>query len=188
MLRTLPQTRDHSLARRIAGIAAFTVLIAISARVEIYFGSPIPFTLQVLTVLLAGMVLGSVDGAASALLYLVLMRLNLPIGAGGAGASALLGATAGYLIGFVPAAFVVGLLTERGQMRFWQRWLAGIVGVAVIYVFGATMLKLYLNADWSNAWTLGVQPFIAVDLAKAIIAASLAEGGRALLLRNAFRA
>ncbi len=184
MLRTLPQTRDYGLGRRIVAVVAFAALTAVAARVQIYFGSPVPFSLSVLTVLLSGMVLGATDGAISQVLYLLLLRLDLPVAAGGAGAAAFFGPTAGYILAYVPAAWIVGFLTERGQTRFWQRWLAGIVGIAVIYILGATFLKTFLNADWAKAWALGVQPFIVVDLAKAVIAASLAEGGRALLLRN----
>ena len=184
MLRTFPQAQEYTIQQRLAGVAIFTILTAIAAQLEIHFGGPVPFTLQVLTVLLAGMVLGSRDGMLSQIAYLGLIWLNFPIAAGGVGAAALSGATAGYLVGFVPAAWIAGFLTERGATRTWQRWLAGIAGIMVIYLFGLPVLKATTGADWRTAWSWGVAPFITLDLIKAVIAAGMTEGGRALLLRT----
>lgn len=184
MLRTLPQTRDYSQLQRAVAILIFTGLTAMSAQFEIRLGGLVPFTLQVLVVLLSGMVLGARDGMISQVLYVGLLRLNLPIGAGAAGAAALLGPTAGYLLGFIPAAGVVGFLVEKSGPHFWLRWLAGVAGIVVIYVLGVIGLLPFVGSDLNAAWVNGVAPFIVVDLAKAIIAASLAEGGRAALMRN----
>ena len=184
MLRTLELPRIHEPTMRLLGISLFVVLIAISAQIEIWFGGPVPFTLQVLTVLLAGMVLGARDGALSVLAYLGLMAINLPVAAGGAGASALSGVTAGYLIGFIPAAFVAGWLVEHGANRIWQRWLAGFVGIVIIYAIGVPVLKIITNAEWSQAWEWGVYPFLGLDLVKALIAAGLVESLRAWLMRR----
>ena len=183
MLRTFPQTRDAQPGYRLASIGAFTLLTIISARITIPL-QPVPFTLQTLAVLLAGLILGARDGALSQLAYLALIAVGLPVDANHLGAAALFGPTAGYLIGFVPAAFVAGLLVERGSSRMLQRWLAGIVGIAVVYLCGTILLKLNTGISWSAAWAGGVAPFIALDLVKALIAAALAEGGRAFLLRQ----
>jgi len=180
MLRTLPQTRDQNLSYRLAGIAVFTVLTIIASRITIEIGV-VPFTLQPLAVLLSGMVLGGRDGFLSQLVYVGLIALGAPLDARGLGAAALVGPTAGYLIGFVFAAGVAGYLVERGAKRVWQRWLAGVVGIMVIYAFGLVILKLNTGMDWGAAWNAGVTPFIAPDLAKALIAAALTESGRALL-------
>jgi biotin transport system substrate-specific component len=183
MLRTLPQTRDSKLTYRLAGITVFTLISILSARVTIEIGV-VPFTLQPLAVLLAGMVLGGRDGFLSQAAYVALIAAGLPLDARGLGTAALFGPTGGYLIGFVVAAGVAGLLVERGAARVWQRWLAGIAGVAVIYLFGIVVLKLNTGLDWTKAWEAGVAPFIIPDLAKALIAAALTEGGRKLLLRQ----
>lgn len=189
MLRTLKLKRTESNQWRLVGITAFVILIAISAQVEIWVGSPVPFTLQVLTVLLAGMVLGARDGAISTIIYLGLIAANIPVAAGGAGSAALQGASAGYLIGFVPAAFVSGWLVEHGADKVWQRWIAGVIGVLIIYAYGTPTLKIYFDltgdgATWQQAWAWGVAPFIGFDLLKALIAATLVEGSRSLLMRN----
>lgn len=183
MLRSLPQTRDQSLTYRIAEIAVFTIITILSARVTIDIGI-VPFTLQPLAVLLSGMILGGRDGALSQLAYLALIAAGLPVDARALGTAALSGPTGGYLIGFIVAAGVSGLLVERGAAKVWQRWLAGIAGIAVIYLFGILVLKLHTGMAWDAAWTAGVAPFIAPDLAKALIAAALTESGRRLLTRQ----
>jgi biotin transport system substrate-specific component len=142
---------------------------------------PVPFTLQTLAVVLAGLILGARDGALSQLAYLALIAVNIPVDARGLGAAALLGPTAGYLFGFVAGAFVAGLLVERGTRRMGQRWLAGVGGIAVIYLFGVVVLKVNTGMAWDAAWSAGVVPFLVPDLAKALVAAALAEGGRLLL-------
>lgn len=184
MLRTMAYTRELTTLQRIAAIALFTALIAATAQIRVYLG-PVPHTLQVFAVLLAGMVLGRRDGAASVLAYIGLIVLNLPVAAGGVGIAALTGTTAGYIVGFLPAAWVVGAMVENGANRVWQRWLASLVGIAIIYAFGLPVLKLVANLDWSAAWAAGVVPFLAFDLVKAVAAAGFAEGGRQLLLRFA---
>lgn len=184
MLRTLPQTREWSLSYRLLAILAFTALTALCAQIRVQI-SDVPFTMQVFAVLLAGMVLGARDGAISQGLYLGLMAANLPIASNGIGAAALQGVTAGYLFGFVPAALVTGWLVEQGADRVWQRWLAGMVGVAIIYVFGVPGLKAATGMSWADAWAAGAGIFVLVDVAKSALAASLSEGSRAIMKRRA---
>jgi biotin transport system substrate-specific component len=164
-------------------IAAFVALMAISAKISLPF-YPVPLTFQVLVALLSGMVLGSRDGTASQLAYLGLIAVGLPLDAGGRGAGVFFGPTWGYLLGFAVAAFVTGWLAEHGAKKVWQRWLAGIVGIAVIYAFGVPVLKVMGNFDWAQTWQYGAGAFLLVDLVKALVAAVLVEGGRAFLLQN----
>jgi biotin transport system substrate-specific component len=182
MLRTLPQTRDWSLARRLASVALFTLLTWVGARITIEIGA-VPFTLQTLAVVFAGLVLGARDGALSQLIYVGLVALNLPLDARMLGAAALFGVTGGYLIGFVPAAFAAGWLAEQWNRAIWQRIAAGLVGMAIVYLFGVVVLQARTGMTWDAAWAAGVAPFLVVDAAKAVIAAALTEGGRALVRR-----
>ena len=99
--------------RELATAALFTAILSVAAFVAIPVGS-VPFTLQVYFVLLAGMVLGPRLGVLSVLAYLIL-GLFAPVYAGGtSGLGALFGPTGGYLFGFIGAAFVAGLIVERG--------------------------------------------------------------------------
>ncbi|MBK8022527.1 MAG: biotin transporter BioY [Chloroflexi bacterium] len=177
MLRSLPRTRDWSPAYRLASIAAFTLSTILAARISIPL-EPVPFTLQPLAVLLAGLILGSRDGMLSQLAYVALIALGLPVDARGLGAAAFAGTTGGYLIGFVVGAFVAGWLAERGATRVWSRWLAGVAGVLAIYLCGVPWLKAVTGLSWDAAIAAGAGAFLLFDVAKAVIAAALAEGGR----------
>jgi biotin transport system substrate-specific component len=183
MLRTIQVTRTDNQALRLVGIAVFILLMALGAKISIPF-FPVPFTMQVLIALLSGMVLGSRDGAASQLAYLGLIGIGLPLDANSKGSAVFAGPTWGYLLGFVVAAFVTGWLAEHGAKKVWQRWLAGIAGVAIIYLFGVPVLKIVGNFDWAQTWQYGAGAFLMVDLLKALMAALMVEAGRSLLLRN----
>lgn len=183
MLRSLPKTRDFSQLERLAVIALFTLITIVFAQIKIPT-QPVPFTLQPLAVLLAGMVLGGRDGALALASYVGLIALGLPVDANNIGAAALFGPTGGYLIGFVFAAGVVGLIVENAAKRFWIRLFAGIAGVAVIYLFGVTVLKFHFGMEWYAAWMSGGYPFLGLDIVKALIAAGMAEGTRLFLLRT----
>ncbi|MBP7693957.1 MAG: biotin transporter BioY [Anaerolineales bacterium] len=185
MLATHLQTRtSHSIVVRLLAIGAFTALTAISARVTIEI-QPVPITLQVLAVLLAGLTLGARDGAASQALYLALITAGLPIDASGLGTLAWARPAAGYLVGFLAGAYVAGWLAERGFGRWAPlRFLAGLAGIAVIYAVGAGWLTYgFLAGDWTRGWALGVQPFLFVDALKALLATLLAESARLTLAR-----
>jgi biotin transport system substrate-specific component len=130
------------------------------------------------------MVLGARDGALSQLAYIALIAAGLPVDANMRGQVALFGPTGGYLLGFVAAAFTAGWLVERGANRLWQRLLAGIAGILVIYLFGLPVLMLSTGLGFGPALNAGVAPFIVPDFAKALIAAGLTEGSRALLLKR----
>ncbi len=108
-----------SLLTDAALILLGSLFVAALAQARIYLPfTPVPITGQTFAVLLIGAVLGSRRGAAAIGLYIAEGALGLPFFAGGnAGWAALAGPTGGYLIGFIAAAFLVGLLTERGLDR-----------------------------------------------------------------------
>lgn len=176
MQRTLPQFQTET-ARRALAIGAFTLLTVVSARLVIPL-EPVPFSMQPLAVLLAGLILGGKDGAFSQLAYLGLIAIGLPVDARMLGAAALAGPTAGFLLGFVVCALVTGTLAERGQAATWRRWLAGAVGILSLYAVGAPFLALNLHIGLPRAWEMGAAPYLLPDLAKAAIAAAMTEAGR----------
>jgi len=148
-------------------------LIAVSSIVVIPTGA-VPFTLQVFAVLLAGLVLAPGPAVMSVTAYLML-GLVTPVYAGGSsGLGALAGPTGGYLLGFLPAVFVVSLSRQR---------LAGsrlplapaLLGLIPIYALGAAWLAWQLHLDSWAAWTAGVLPFVPFDVVKAVLAAGVAR-------------
>ncbi|GIK30291.1 MAG: biotin transporter BioY [Chloroflexi bacterium] len=180
MLFAPPVPRRALAWQRAAGIVAFAAFTAIAARVTIETGGPVPFTLQVLPTLLAGIVLGWRDGALSQAVYVAAIAAGLPLDARALGTAALAGPTAGFLVGFIPAAAVAGFIAQAGGGSVWMRWVAGVYGLFVLYVIGVPWLSISAGLPLTDAFN-AVMPFLGFDLIKALIAAGLAESGRALL-------
>lgn len=160
------------------------LLVAALAQVKILLPfTPVPLTGQTFAVLLAGATLGAKRGAASMALYVALGALGLPVFAGGAaGLAYLSGATLGYLVGFVMAAYVIGLLAERGLERSVRTsFLPFLIGTIIIYICGVAWLTIVLGS-LSKAITAGILPFLIGDAIK-LIAASLVLPGAWKLVR-----
>lgn len=160
-----------------AWIVAGSLFIAALSQLSIPLPfTPVPLTGQTLAVLLVGAALGSRRGLAAAALYLAEGAAGLPFFAGGAtGLSVLTGATAGYLGGFLVAAFVVGLLCERELDRKFKTAVpVFVLGQLIIYVLGASLLHLAMPnmITWKSALSFGVIPFIPGDLLKIAVASS----------------
>ncbi len=136
--------------------------------------TPVPITGQTFAVLLVGAALGGKLGAASLTAYLALGLMGLPFFSGGAsGVQTLFGATGGYLIGFVLAAYLTGALAERGLEREAKTsFLPFLAGSLVIYACGVGWLAFSLGS-LNKALALGLLPFLPGDALK-LIAASLA--------------
>ena len=184
-------------ARHVALIVAGALLIALTAQLTIVqqgqtipivadfritlATSPVPITGQTFGVLLVGGALGLRRGVSSVGLYL-LMGLLLPVYAGGGSGidtfvsrqegSFVLGATGGYLIGFLAAAAITGRLAEMG----WDRNTVGaiaamLIGNVAIYLVGVPWLAVALGVDLPTAIALGLTPFIVIDAIKLLAAA-----------------
>jgi biotin transport system substrate-specific component len=135
-----------------------------------------------MAVLLVGALLGSRRGSLAVLVYIAQGLAGLPVFAGGAaGPARLLGPTGGYLVGFVLAAYLVGLLAERGwDRRVGTTAAAMALGNVVIYAVGALWLAVFVGG-LVPALTAGVLPFIPGDLVKIAAAALLLPAGWKLL-------
>lgn len=168
--RVSPRMRDVGL------VLAGTAVMILGSRVAIPLpGNPVPFTLQTLAVLLVGGALGMRRGALSAGLFLALGVVGLPVFADSRGGlSVVLGATGGYLVGFLLAAAVVGRLAELG----WDRRLGGSIGMnalgaASIYLVGVPWLAVSAQIPLGEAIGLGLVPFLVGDLIKMLVAAGV---------------
>lgn len=168
----------RSIAVTIALVVGFALLTAGAAQITIPLGfTPVPITGQTFAVLLAGAALGSWAGASSQLLYWGMGAVGLPFYADGAGGwTTATGATAGYLAGFIVAAWVVGYLAERRQDRSVATAIpAFLTGSVIIYLFGVTWLLVDVDAftTWEQALNAGLYPFIIGDLIKIALAGLL---------------
>lgn len=168
-----------SFATDAALVATGAALTALAAQISIP-ASPVPFTLQTLVVLLVGASMGSVRGALSMVLYATLGIIGLPVfaplsdGSHAVGIQAVLGATFGFVIGFVAAAYVVGLLAERNWSSHAVKMFASYaIGSLVIYAFGIPVLAgVAFGGDIVSAAGI-MTPFLVWDTVKASIAAAL---------------
>ena len=164
---------------------AFAAVVALCAHVRFYLPeNPVPITLQTFAVLLTGATLGSRWGLASQLIYYFAGMAGTPVFQGGNSGWDYVSssATGGYLIGFIVAAYVVGLLAERGWDRKRALW-AILIGTVLIYVPGLLWLGAKTPVPWSQVFTTGLYPFIPGDLIKLMGASLVLPSAWALVRR-----
>ncbi len=156
--------------------ALFTALIAVLAQLAIPVPfSPAPFTGQVLGVFLAGSMLGKRAGLLSITAYLLLGAAGAPVfSLARGGVHMLTGPSGGYLWGFLPAVFIIGLFTEktiRSSLVYNTFYM--LTALIIIYACGALQLGLIMGYSPYQAIIVGVVPFIPLDLLKVFLAANL---------------
>ncbi len=184
-------TKNGLGTRQMVLIAMFVVLIAVGGFIKIPV-PPVPISLQSLFVLLAGALLGSTYGSAAVAVYIVLGLIGLPIFTSGGGIAYVLKPSFGYILGFIPAAYITGLLTHKAlkmqtkpengaKQTFLRIFAANLAGTAVIYVFGLIYLyfvmKLHIGKDLEilNLAYTGMIIFLPGDLAKCFLSTITAE-------------
>ena len=175
--------------RSLALVVAFSLLMALSAQFVIPLPwTPVPITGQTFVVLLTGALLGSRLGALAMIAYLIEGASGLPFFRAGAGGAGYLFAspTTGYLLSYPAAAFVVGLLAERGwDRRFMTAAAAMMIGSIIILLSGWAWLARFVGP--TGAWQAGVAPFIIGDLIKVVLAAAVLPSGWAIVRKASQR-
>jgi biotin transport system substrate-specific component len=170
--------RKNSLLFNLTIIIIGSFFITISAQLAIYLPfSPVPITGQTFAVLLTGILLGSKRGSLAVLLYLFEGFCGLPVFASGnTGIIYLAGPTGGYLLGFLPAAYICGLLAEYGWDRhFFTAILVVLIGNTIIYISGIFWLSRFITSD--KLLVLGLFPFIPGEIIKMLLATILLPSG-----------
>jgi len=173
------QSRSAWWGLAVAGVSAGVGLLAASAWLSVPF-YPVPMTMQTLAVLLVGGLLGPWAGAAAVVSYLVAGLAGAPFFHNGTfGPAILLGPTGGYLVGFVPAAVLMGLFVEKSRQAGKIRQLVLVVvgaflAEAVIYAVGVPWLSVHVGSI-GKAFQLGVTPFVLGDLLKLAVAVAALE-------------
>lgn len=164
---------------RLVWTALLAACIAVGAWIQLPIGA-VPITLQPLFAFLAGYLLGPARGAAAVALYVAAGVLGLPVFAGGAaGLGVVLGPTGGYLLGFVAAAALTGLVPRRGPIGWLPGLAAGAAALAAAYLLGASWLALVLHLGARQALLAGVLPFLPFDAVKVALALVVARHLRA---------
>lgn len=180
---TIMTTRDLVL---VSLFAALIVAFGLMPPITLGF-IPVPITMQSFGVMLAGVILGAKRGALAPLLVILLVAIGLPVLSGGRGGLAVFaGPTVGYLIGWVPGAYIAGLIAQRFSRSGTNATLqtigffaaAAIGGVVVVNLLGILYLTYATDLGFMKAF-YGSLAFVPGDLLKAAVAAL---AGRAVMV------
>jgi biotin transport system substrate-specific component len=153
----------------------FAALISVGAYLSIPIG-PVPIVLQNLFVLLSGLLLGNRWGFATVSVYLLAGAVGLPVFAGGLGGiGRILGPTGGYLIGYLPAVWIVGIISKKWGPRAVFDVIAMVLGSIIIYACGVAWLKNITGMTMMKTLAIGVFPFLLGDALKIAAAVPIAR-------------
>jgi biotin transport system substrate-specific component len=160
-------------------------LTAAGAYLAIPIG-PVPIVLQNLFIFLSGLLLGPGWGTASVGIYLLAGILGLPVFAGGVGGiGRFAGPTGGYLMGFLPAVFVIGFISNVSKKTNVIRdLLAMICGSLIIYACGLPWLKILTDMTFGKTLAVGMYPFLPGDALKIAAAVPIAKALRPIINRD----
>jgi len=174
----LAKVDSSNQLRMMVYASLFAALTAVGAFLAIPIG-PVPIVLQNMFVFLAGLLLGGRWGLASVGVYLLAGACGLPVFAGGLGGiSRFIGPTGGYLIGYLPAVFLIGTMSQKANPRIISDVLAMICGTLVLYACGVSWLKIVSGMSPAKALALGMYPFLIGDALKIAAAAVIARALR----------
>lgn len=164
----------HLTTHDIAFAAAGVALLAVSAWVTVPIG-PVPFTLQ--TMALAFLVAGLTPrrSLVAIVAYVLVGAVGLPVFSGmRGGIDVVLGPTGGFILGFVPAVALAGLVLSRS--RGWAaKIVAGAIVIVVSYALGWAWLMVSTGMDAGAAFAAACAPFIVPDIAKVAVGLGVAE-------------
>ncbi|HLQ74204.1 MAG TPA: biotin transporter BioY [Bacillota bacterium] len=154
-------------------IALFATIIGVFSQITIPLPL-IPITGQTLAIGLAATIMGSRNGTAAVILYIIIGSIGIPVFAQfSAGLGVVVGPTGGFLVGFIPTAFIIGLYLEKTSFTIGHALIANVLGMFITLCFGMTWLKISAQLSWGAAFMSGFAPFLIVGLIKAYLAASI---------------
>ena len=169
-----PDTPAHRAAYGVVLALVGSFLLTVSAKTQIPFW-PVPLTMQTFVVMVLALGYGSRLATATVALYLAQGALGMPVFAEGGGMVYFTGPTGGYLLGFLPAAALMGWLAERGWHRTVGRALAAcLAGDAIMFACGVAWLSVLIGP--ARAVTGGLLPFLPGDALKVVVAAIAVAG------------
>ena len=167
--------------------AVIAALLCIAGPLSIAVG-PVPLSLATFAVYLAGAILGKKWGTAAVGLYLLIGIIGVPVFSGFSGGfQKLAGVTGGYLVGYLPCAFLTGMGAERAKNegRKWVLPAMMVLGTVILYGIGTAWFMIQTGNALGAALGLCVLPFLPGDAAKIAAASILAPiVGKAIEKRN----
>lgn len=168
---------DNKVITNVIAIVICSIAIAVSAHLSIFMPivSPVAFTLQTFVVALISLTMGRKIATASVILYIIDGLLGLPVFS--VGSIATVGASTGYILGFIPMAYVIGMFADSGFANTKRGMLVTLfVGNMIVYAFGSIWMMTFLHLDLVSVLKLAVLPFIFIDTIKALAAVVLSKG------------
>lgn len=174
--------------KRIALIAVMAAVICVLSPLSIPLSAGVPISLATLAVMLAGAVLGPIDGMLATLVFLALGMLGVPVfSAYQAGIGVLFGKTGGFILGYIPLALCSGLFLPKGgklSLRSVGPAVLGmLLGTVILYAFGTAWFLVLTHAGLKLALTACVLPFLPGDALKVFAVCLLAPALRTALER-----
>ncbi len=169
--------KAYSKTTYLALCGLFAALTAVCSYITIPLGfTPVPMTLGTLGVFLAGGLLGKKYGTISIAVYVLMGAVGIPVFAGfQAGIGVLAGPTGGFIIGYIPAAFIIGCGVDASAAAAGGRKLAlcigaMILGLAACYVLGILWFLILTGTGLWASLVACVFPFIPADGVKILAA------------------
>lgn len=169
-----------AITRDLAWIIGFAVLTAASAKLQFYFPfSPVPVTLQTFSVMLAGAWLGPRNGALSQVALIGLGLMGFPVFSQALpGYLVLMGPTGGYIIGFVLAAWMTGVVYKKMKNSpLYIQFILLFVASLYIFIPGVFWLGMFTGFDWSKILTAGFVFHLPGDIAKCLMVLACMKAG-----------
>lgn len=155
--------------KNIVMCAVLTALTAVLSQLSIPLPSQIPVTLQTFAVAFCGFMLGKRLGAVSLIVYALLGAVGVPVFAGfSGGLGVIVGYTGGYIIGFIPMAFLCGLGSEGKNKLLLVVF--SVAGLAVCHVLGTIWFSVVAETDILSAFLVASVPYLIKDLVSVIFA------------------
>jgi biotin transport system substrate-specific component len=167
--------------RNMMFIALFAALLSAVAPFSVDIG-PVPLTFATLVIYLAAAVLGSVKGTIAVVIYIMLGAFGLPVFSRFQGGfHVIAGTTGGFILGYIPLAFVTGIFADWFPRKIWANVLGMVIGTIILYTVGTVWFKSLTGNPLGAALAMTFYPFLPGDVAKIIVAVMTAPKLRTAL-------
>lgn len=169
--------------REMVFIAICAALICVLAPISVPVGA-IPISLGTFAIYFSAALLGGKRGTIAVIVYIMLGVVGLPVfTAMRGGAAVLFGATGGYIIGYIPLAFLTGVFSDMRSKLHWTMPLGMVLGTVVMYTFATAWYMIINGCTLAAALLACAVPFLVFDAVKMVLATLLAVVLRSRLSR-----
>ena len=162
-----------SKTKDLAAVSLCAALMCICSWIQL--PSAVPFTLQTFAVFFIALTFGTKKALTATVIYILLGVAGLPVFSGfQGGVGALIGATGGFVLGFIPSVIVVSLLSNKFKKGFLSSVVCCLPGLIICYVSGLLWyMFVYGGGNFKSAFFVCVLPFIIPDVLKIFLAATV---------------